>query len=255
MSKTTVIALVFLVLIVVVGVLMYQTVSNVRVSMSVTKIVVGFNSPSYAYLNFTVHNGGLLPFSGNYFIQVSYQTHQLYKNVSVNVGGGQSQSVIIAVPLNLSISGIHVSGRGVYDYSFSKDFTDLVLSLQNSFIQGVQGLNPPNLKGGYVQQTQVRYPMYYTFSVFLKNVTYYPNGTKVYALSLEFYPFQNGGIAINGTSTIAFSTTTAPQMKVTLVPGKTVTIPIATTQNQFGLNFTIYEGSLLVGYGFYNVTL
>ncbi len=254
MSKTTIAAIAFLIVIVVIGALMYQTSSSVSVSLSVSKIVIGFNSPSYAYLNFTVHNGGSLPFSGSYTVQVSYQTHQLYKNVSVSVGGGQSQSVIIVVPLNLSISGVHVSGQGIYDYSFSKDFTDLVLSLQNSFIQGVQGLNPPSLKGGYVQQTQVRYPVYYTFSAFLKNVTYYPNGTKVYTLNIEFYPLQNGGIAINGTSTIALNTTIAPQMKATLVPGKTITVPIVTSQSQFRLNFTIYEGNLVVGYGFYNVT-
>jgi hypothetical protein len=77
---------------------MCQTVTNIRTSVSVVKLVMSPDGPEIAFLNFSVHNGGLLPFSASYTLTLRYGTQEITKNFTVSVGGGGTQSFIFGIP-------------------------------------------------------------------------------------------------------------------------------------------------------------
>ncbi|MCQ4350089.1 MAG: hypothetical protein NO126_04430, partial [Sulfolobales archaeon] len=112
MSIWTIVGVAALIVIIIVGALMYQTVTNIRTSVSVVKLVMSPNGPVIAFLNFSVHNGGLLPFSASYTMALRYGTHEIKKNFTVNVGGGGTQSFVFGILLNSSLITVSLSGSG-----------------------------------------------------------------------------------------------------------------------------------------------
>jgi len=255
LSIWTIVGVAALIVIIVVGALMYQTVTNIRTSVSVVKLVMSPNGPVIAFLNFSVHNGGLLPFSASYTLTLRYGTQEITKNFTVSVGGGGTQSFIFGIPLNSSLITVSLSGSGIYDYRHSEDLTSLVLDLQRLYVYSTISVKPPTYKGGYIQERELSEPVNYSFSIILLNVTDYLNGSKLYFVKIEFFPLSKGGISINSTAKIYLSTNVSKPIELTLFPYGKAEATIVTQYPFFNMNFSVLEGNARVGYGFYNVSV
>ena len=253
--RLSLVLIALVVIFVVLGSLMYLTVTNVKVSMEVYGLTSQPGNVQFALVKFEIVNNGYLPFSATYAVFFSYVgLPPLIKNYTVSLSPGQKEVFYLEVPALQSLQSVEVIGHGIYDYNFRESFPQIVSNVSDLSVRLAMNSTVPQTKGFYLQEKVLPGSVSYSFVVTISKQILYTNGTRVYYVNVTFFPLSNGGIKLAPQSNLIVQLGNSVQTFVVL-PGKSYTIITETTTFPIKFNFNVTgPAGTLLGYGVYNVT-